>query len=202
MLVFLKVILFVVSILQAGVSHANNLDKVTQALEKAKLKEAHSLIAFSQFSEPHSEKLKTALDQLGIPPEQVLLVRVPLMPAAGFKTIYLGSDFVREIPLDVLRFVLAHELGHVVLKHSHQKVAFIANNFPEEASSVEDSIHKVPTPMNHKIEYEADTFAKNMLIRLGYYDPTLPAKTFMFLAGFSQTTRTHPSNFDRIDALK
>lgn len=208
MIFFLKLVFSLVLFAQSQLSQAKDLTNTAEvrlavALQKAQKIETENLLALQVLSEPHSEKLSKVLEELSIPPQRVLQIKAPVQAMATFKTIIIGSAFVNEVPVDVLRFVIAHELGHLVKKHAHQKVSFLVKNFPDaDLDALEVSSHKVTSAMMHQVEYEADKFAKDFLSHRGLYDPLLPAKVFMFISGFNQSTRTHPSHFDRMNALQ
>lgn len=102
------------------------------------------------------------------------------------------------------QFVIAHELGHVVLQHTKKKIELFSRSIPGQIKDQAqlDAVRAAPEmrELLHSCELEADTFAMARLMGLGWTKDQVIAG-FMGLGRYAQT-ETHPSSFARITNLR
>lgn len=100
-----------------------------------------------------------------------------------------------------LAFALAHEVGHVDLGHTLEMAAFMRQRMPKltTAGGLHSLLHRTSEErgiMSHRHEYEADAYATEIMIKLGYSLVEITEALLGF--GESSATLTHPSSDDRV----
>jgi hypothetical protein len=112
---------------------------------------------------------------------------------------------VAQLTLPVRRFIIAHEVGHVVLGHYEAQVALYESHIPGEV--VQENTDRVATilgplasQLSHRIEYEADAFALRYVNELGFGLSDIMPVFMQF--GVQQDTATHPGTRKRLAHLR
>jgi Zn-dependent protease with chaperone function len=103
------------------------------------------------------------------------------------------------------QFVLAHELGHVVLKHWPQMRNLYQAYIPGEVvrshtDSVAGPLGSDASKLAYKQEFEADLFAMRMLRSMGH--PPEEACQALMQQGVQGDTATHPGTMKRVTSLR
>lgn len=102
-------------------------------------------------------------------------------------------------------FVIAHECGHILKKHTLQKIALYEKYIPgevteEAANRANNIVGPEMRRLSYRVEFEADEFALRTLVGLGRTrDEVIGA--FMAIERTTDTA-THPSTAKRIMALR
>jgi Zn-dependent protease with chaperone function len=102
-------------------------------------------------------------------------------------------------------FILAHELGHVVLGHWPQMVALYQTWIPGEVlqsqtDAVAPQLGREASALAHQQELEADVFGLRVLRELGH-SPREAVSAFMSL-GARKDSVTHPGTRKRLASLR
>lgn len=103
------------------------------------------------------------------------------------------------------QFIIAHECGHIILKHTAKKVALYEKYLPGEvteqaAAQANNIVGPEMRRLSYQVEFEADEFALRTLVGLGWTkDQVISA--FMNMSR-TPDTATHPSTLKRIMALR
>lgn len=99
-------------------------------------------------------------------------------------------------------FIIAHELGHVVLQHHGEMRSFVANVVGDEADE-QRALARVQsklTAISHQHELDADAFAVRTMLATGH-DPEQAARLFDSIGG-DKDNATHPSARRRAEAIR
>jgi Zn-dependent protease with chaperone function len=115
------------------------------------------------------------------------------------------NEAVAGLPDVCQRFVLAHELGHVVRGHWAQRVELYQRHIPGEVipantDPVAARLGDDASRQSHAHEDDADGYAMNVLLDMGHTRDEL-VMVFMRL-GNHRTTATHPSVGKRVARLR
>jgi Zn-dependent protease with chaperone function len=119
--------------------------------------------------------------------------------------IIVASEALADLPEGERLFVLAHELGHVV--HNHWlKMGLLYKRWvpgavtPETTNPVSGPMSREASQLAHAQEHEADTFALQVLGRMGH--PTDDAFSAFLHLGMQHDTATHPGTRKRVASLR
>ena len=99
-------------------------------------------------------------------------------------------------------FIIAHEFGHLQLKHHgavHSFVARLVTGAADEGSA-RALVASHLTSLSHRHEFEADAFAAQVMREAGH-DPAQAARLFEDI-GSNRDTTTHPSAMRRARAIR
>lgn len=126
-------------------------------------------------------------------------------PMDGF--VYGGRTVVLSIRMARLNeaqrfFILAHELGHVQLKHRAAFSSFVARvlGSTSDEQALRAGIESGLSAVSHQAEFEADAFAARTMRGAGQ-DPEQAARLFDTL-GEGEDNRTHPAAGKRARAIR
>jgi Zn-dependent protease with chaperone function len=116
-----------------------------------------------------------------------------------------ANESLAELPEAVRLFLLAHEIGHVVLGHWHQLEQLYTKHIPGEVvqqhtDSIAGVLGREASQLSHAHELAADAFALQNLRLMGYdFDDVVGAFTQF---GMQMDTATHPGTRKRIAHLR
>ncbi|MET0544096.1 MAG: M48 family metalloprotease [Variovorax sp.] len=119
--------------------------------------------------------------------------------------IVVANVALADLPEGERIFILAHELGHVILDHWTQVGLLYAKWVPgavvqQETDAIADRLGRDASALAYRQEFEADAFALSTLRALGLPDQIVVA-AFMDL-GWRSDTATHPGTRKRLAALR
>lgn len=110
-----------------------------------------------------------------------------------------------QLPEATRRFVIAHELGHVMAGH-WQQMGLVYQRWvpgevtPERTDPVAGGLGREASALSHQHEFDADAFALRLLTRLGH--PPHDAWAAFMQLGMTQDTATHPGTRKRLAAMR
>lgn len=116
-----------------------------------------------------------------------------------------ANESLAEVPEAVRLFLLAHEIGHVVLGHWQQFEQLYVKHIPGEVvqhhtDAIAGVLGREASQLSHSQELSADAFAMQTLRTLGYaFDDVVGAFTSF---GMQMDTATHPGTRKRIAHLR
>lgn len=149
---------------------------------------------------------RTLLTALPSPPGVELRVtRGALLAETLHGHIIVAHESLAELPETARRFILAHELGHVVMQH-WLRTALLYQKWvpgavtPAHTEPVAARLGREASALAHDHEFAADAFAARLLHGLGHGDDELLA-VFRHL-GAVHDSATHPGTRKRIASLR
>lgn len=115
-----------------------------------------------------------------------------------------ANEALAALPEGERMFILAHELGHVVLGHWSQMGDLYQRYIPgkvtqAQTDAVSDALGRAASGMARRHEFDADAFALRTLRELGHADEQALSALSRF--GFHRDSATHPGTRQRIAAL-
>lgn len=154
------------------------------------------------------EKLLRGLGGLGGPALSKVELRVVRGDVVGETLqghIVVANVALGDLPEGERIFILAHELGHVMLDHWSQMGLVYAKWVPgpveqQHTDAIADRLGRDASALAYRQEFEADAFALSTLRALGLPDQHVVA-AFMDL-GLRNDTATHPGTRKRLAALR
>ena len=151
------------------------------------------------------EKLVRGLDGAVLSKVELRVVRGDVVGETLQGRIVVANVALADLPEGERIFVLAHELGHVMLDHWTQMGLVYAKWVPgrveqQHTDAIADRLGRDASALAHRQEFEADAFALNTLRALGLPDRHVVA-AFMDL-GWRSDTATHPGTRKRLAALR
>ncbi|HKW82628.1 MAG TPA: M48 family metalloprotease [Burkholderiaceae bacterium] len=119
--------------------------------------------------------------------------------------IVLANESLADLGEGERLFILAHELGHIELRHWEQTERLYQKWVPgavspDRTESVAALLGREASVLAHRQEYEADAFALRTVHALGHSSQDAIA-AFMHM-GASHATATHPGTGKRLAALR
>jgi len=121
-----------------------------------------------------------------------------------FGNVVVANENLAALAEDERRFILAHELGHVVLGHWHQMEVLYQKWIPGEVTpahtdAIAADLGREASALAYQQEFEADGYALRALHLLGH-SPQAATAAFIAL-GAHRDTSTHPGTLKRVAAL-
>lgn len=118
--------------------------------------------------------------------------------------VIVANEALAALPEGERMFILAHELGHVVLGHWSQMGDLYQRYIPgkvtrAQTDAVSDALGRAASGMARRHEFDADAFALRTLRELGHADEQALSALSRF--GFHRDSATHPGTRQRIAAL-
>jgi Zn-dependent protease with chaperone function len=159
---------------------------------------------------PRAQGVQASFDEL--------VRRLPTLPTARLRVVrgetvaetlhgntIVANETLADLPEGERLFIIAHELGHVMLGHWSQMGLLYQKWVPgavtqQHTDAVADRLGRDASALAHRQEFEADAFAVQMLRTLGRSEQDAVA-AFMEL-GVRPDTATHPATRKRIAALR
>lgn len=197
------VILLLALLLLGGVAHANPLvDKLVGEIE-ASPAGCGRLPAANPNRRQIEALVATVQAKVGVPTG----TRFQVLDCDADGFVYRGQTVVLSDRLvrlnDAQRFfIVAHELGHVVLGHHADMGRFVAGLIGDEADEA-GALARVQANLrtiSHEHEYAADAFAVRTMLAAGY-DPEQAARLFDSIDDPTGNS-THPSARARAEAIR
>jgi len=138
---------------------------------------------------------------------ELRIVTGPVIAESLLGHVVVANEALADLDEPARRFVLAHELGHVMLGHWQQMTQVYSKHMPgefQQASmqdqSASDALLIEMSRLSQAHELEADAFAYAMLRPLGYGFSDLVGGLTAF--GMQRDTATHPGTGKRIAHLR
>ncbi|MEJ8823629.1 M48 family metalloprotease [Variovorax humicola] len=151
------------------------------------------------------EKLLRSLHNPVLSQVELRVVRDDILSETLQGRIVVANVGLADLPEGERVFILAHELGHVMLDHWSQMGLLYAKWVPgpvvqQHTDAIADRLGRDASALAHRQEFEADAFALSTLRALGLPDQHVVA-AFMDL-GWRNDTATHPGTRKRLAALR
>jgi len=151
------------------------------------------------------EKLLRGLRSPALSKVELRVVRGEIVGETLQGHIVVANIALADLPEGERIFVLAHELGHVVLDHWSQVGLLYAKWVPgpvvqQHTDAIADRLGREASALAYRQEFEADAFALATLRAMGLPDQHVVA-AFMDL-GWRNDTATHPGTRRRLAALR
>lgn len=143
--------------------------------------------------------------ELQPPQVELRVVRGALVAETLHGHVVVANEALADLTEGQRRFILAHELGHVMLGHWAQMVDLYERWIPgevtkSETDAVAGRLGREASALAHRQEYEADAFGVKMLRELGHAEDD--AVTAFMSLGVYKETATHPATMRRVAALR
>jgi Zn-dependent protease with chaperone function len=190
-----------------GQGHAEDIGSVlqrSQALRLASFRVADPASPGARVLQRSFETLRRALPA-PLPGVELRVIDGPVIAETLLGRVVVAHRSLAELSEGERLFVLAHELGHVVhgdwdaLGRVYRR--WIPDDVrPELTDRVGPALGREASALVRRQEFDADTFALELLQRLGH-GPETAVSAFMRL-GITQDTATHPGTLRRIAALR
>lgn len=136
---------------------------------------------------------------------ELRVVRGPVLAETLHGHIVAVHEQLGAMPEPTRRFVIAHELGHVIAGH-WQQMGLVYRRWvpgevtPERTDPVAGGLGREASALSHQHEFDADAFALRLLSRLGH--PPHDAWAAFMQLGMTQDTATHPGTRKRLAAMR
>lgn len=140
------------------------------------------------------------------PPDVDLrVIRGALVAETLHGHVVVANESLADLTEGQRRFILAHEMGHVVLGHWAQMVALYERWIPGEVTKSETDpvaarLGREASALAHRQEFEADAFGVKLLLDMGFAEDD--AVTAFMSLGVHKETATHPGTMRRVAALR
>jgi Zn-dependent protease with chaperone function len=150
--------------------------------------------------------LDTLVQRLrGLPPVELRVTRGEIVAETLHGRILIANEALADLPEGERLFVLAHELGHVMLEHWAQMGLLYQKWIPGEVvqhktDAVSQQLGREGSALAQRQEIEADAFGLRTIRALGLSEQDA-MNAFMHL-GVRNDTATHPGTRKRIAAFR
>lgn len=116
-----------------------------------------------------------------------------------YNNIWVSTQMAERLPVNEIRAIMYHEIGHVVLKHSNSGLAFMDRYYKMGRYPTVEEVRK----FRHKNEFEADNFASIALRVHNYHNDFDKALMHITTPGeYEYSSNSHPSPKIRIKRIK
>lgn len=160
--------------------------------------------------DPRAAIVKTSFDQLaarvaGDRTMEMRVIKGPVIAECLLGHTIVANEQLAELPEAVRLFLLAHEIGHVVLGHWKQFEQLYMKHIPGEVvqqhtDAIAGRLGYEASQLSHMQELAADAFAMDTMKALGYAFEDVVGAFTMF--GMQMDTATHPGTRKRIAHLR
>ncbi|CAN5412542.1 hypothetical protein BH11PSE9_BH11PSE9_19610 [soil metagenome] len=157
-----------------------------------------------------AQKVRTSFTLLttrlrGLPPVQLTVIKGETVAETLHGNHVVANEALADLPEGERLFVLAHELGHVMLGHWAQLGLLYQKWVPgavtqAQTDAVAPQLGREGSALAHRQEFEADAFGLRLVRSLGLTEQDALA-AFMDL-GVHNDTATHPATRKRVAALR
>lgn len=139
------------------------------------------------------------------PTVELRIIRGEVVAETLHGDIVVANEALANLPEGERLFVLAHELGHVVIGHWDQLVQVYQKWVPgavtqQQTDGVAEPLGRDASTLAHRQEFESDAFGLRAVRTLGLSEQDAVA-AFMDL-GMRNETATHPGTRKRVAALR
>jgi len=186
-------------------AHSESISAVLDRSQAVRLAALQSAAARSERADVVHRSFDALVKRL--PHDSGLEICVVGGPAAAelLGHVVVANESLADLPEPMRLFVLAHEIGHAVLKHRQQMAALYATRMPGEIDAVKvaatgDDLAIAAARLSRQHEFEADAFAYQTLRPLGYGFADVVGALTAF--GMQPDTATHPGTGKRIAHLR
>ncbi len=181
---------------------------ITEVLERSQAQRLASLAAAPEG--PRAQALRSSFDTLraalpnGLSVE-LRVVQGPVLAETLHGRVIVVHEQLGAMPEATRRFVIAHELGHVMAGH-WQQMGLVYRRWvpgevtPERTEPVAAALGREASELSHRHEYDADAFALRLLSSLGH--PPQDAWDAFLRLGMTMDTATHPGTRTRLAAMR
>jgi Zn-dependent protease with chaperone function len=159
---------------------------------------------------PRAHRLRASFDALTtrlriVPPVELRIIRGDIVAETVHGNIVVANEALGDLPEGERIFVLAHELGHVMLGHWSQMGLLYQRWIPgaverRHTDAVAAPLGRDASALAHRQEFEADVVGLRAVRALGLPEHDVLA-AFMDL-GVRNDTATHPGTMKRVAALR
>lgn len=210
-------LLWVSSVGGAGAVHAGDrahepstlpLQGITQVLHRSQQARLDSLPSVDRGT-PAAVLLQLDLQRLirtlGLhQPVELRVIRGDTVAETVHGDVVVANEALAALPEGERLFILAHELGHVVMHHWPQMSDLYRQYIPgkvtrAQTDAVSESLGRAASGLARRQEFDADAFALRTLRELGHADANALSALSRF--GFHRDTATHPGTRQRLAAL-
>lgn len=138
-------------------------------------------------------------------PVELHVVDVGAVAEALDGRVIVVNSALGELPEICRLFLLAHELGHVQMRHWTERVQLYERYIPgevrqEQTDAVASALSVEASQLAYRQEFDADAYAMRTLLDMGYTQDELLS---MFVKlGSHASTATHPSTARRVAHLR
>jgi len=210
----MKLLPIVLMVLACGAAHCEEsrpAPEILRVLEQSQQKQLDAMVLADPAS-PRTrkvresfEKLLTYLDVPGLAKVELRVVRGDVVGETLQGRIVVANIALGDLPEGERIFILAHELGHVMLDHWAKMGLLYTKWVPgpveqQATDAVADRLGRDASALSYRQEFEADAFALGILRGMGLTDQDAVA-AFMDL-GWRSDTATHPGTRKRLAALR
>lgn len=193
----------------AGADETTGVPEIVTVLARSQQRQLDAMTLADPTS-PRTQKLRASFDTLvrsmrTLPPVELRVITGATVAETLHGHIVVANENLADLPDGERLFVLAHELGHVLLGHWAQ-MGLIYQRWvpgavtPEHTDAVADQLGREGSALAHRQEFEADAYGLRAARALGYSEQDVIA-AFMDL-GVRNDTATHPGSRKRVAALR
>jgi Zn-dependent protease with chaperone function len=157
-----------------------------------------------------AQRVRDSFDTLAqrlpaLPPVELRIVRGATVAETLHGHVVVANEALGDLPESERLFILAHELGHVMLDHwSHMRLLYQkwvpGPVTPQRTDAVAAELGREGSALAYRQEFEADAFGLRTVRPLGVSEQEVVA-AFMDLGVYSDTA-THPGTRKRVAALR
>jgi Zn-dependent protease with chaperone function len=182
---------------------------IVEVLARSQQRQLDAMLASDPQAEA-SQALRKTFDTLlsragAVPPVELRIVSGAVLAETLQGRVIVVNQSLARLTEGERTFILAHELGHVVLGHWSQMVAVYQARVPGEVTqaatdAVAPLLGREASALAHQQELEADAFGLRTLRELGH-SPREAVSAFMAL-GARKDSVTHPGTRKRLASLR
>jgi Zn-dependent protease with chaperone function len=205
----LLMILVALTCAPADAGEAAGVPEIVAVLARSQQQQLDAMLLADPTS-PRAQKLRGSFDALvrkmrAPPSVELRVVTGATVAETVHGHIVVVNEDLADLPDGERLFVLAHELGHVMLGHWAQ-MGLLYQKWvpgpvtPERTDAVAGQLGREGSALAHRQEFEADAHALRAVRALGYSEQDVTA-AFMAL-GVRNDTATHPGSRKRVAALR
>jgi len=167
-------------------------------------------MSYAANESPHAVVVRGSFDQLAqrFGSDKDMEMRVvtgPVIAECLLGHTIVANESLAELPEPIRLFLLAHEIGHVVLGHWQQVEQLYMKHIPGEVvqqrtDAIAALLGREASELSHEQELDADEFAMRKMQSLGYSFEDVVGAFTQF--GMQMDTATHPGTRKRIAHLR
>jgi Zn-dependent protease with chaperone function len=189
----------------ARTAHADGIVEVLYRSQQARLESLPPAPDATARTAVVRQSFQQLIDTLGIErPVGLQIISGLTVAETVHGDVVVANEFLAGLPEGERLFILAHEIGHVVMGHWGQ-VGLLFQRYvpgevtPEVTNAVANDLGRDASALAHQHEFDADAFALRALRRMGFADTHAGSVLARFDPG--RDTATHPGTRRRMAAL-
>jgi len=189
----------------ARAAHADGIAEVLHRSQQARLDSLPAAPDTTARAAVIRRSFQHLIDTLGIErPVSLKIVSGSTVAETVHGDVVVANELLAGLPEGERLFILAHELGHVVMGHWGQMGLLFQRYVPgavtpEVTNAIANDLGRDASALAHQHEFDADAFALRTLRRLGCADTHAGSVLARFDSG--RDTATHPGTRRRMAAL-